>query len=106
MNMSDAHARNSASGTYLTSLPAPQEAFTVIARLHAEREAGSLRYWPRGQRRLVAVRRRSGAASDGGDGADPVCHGSPGHAGVGDEALEAVRGTRVDMEFDGHPGLG
>ena len=45
-------------------------------------------------------------ASDGGDSADPVRHRSPGHAGVGDEALEAVRGTRVDMEFDGHPGLG
>ena len=44
--------------------------------------------------------------SDGGGGADPVRHGSPGHAGTGDEALEAVRGTWVDMEFDGHAGLG
>jgi hypothetical protein len=45
-------------------------------------------------------------ALDGGDGADSVCHGSSSHAGVGDEALEAVRGTWVDMEFDGHAGLG
>jgi hypothetical protein len=47
------------------------------------------------------------AASDGGDGADSVCHGmSSNYAGVGDEALEAVRGTWVGMEFDGHAGLG
>ena len=49
---------------------------------------------------------RDAARSDAGNGADSVCHGSLSHAGVGDEALEAVWNTWADMEFDGHAGLG